>query len=126
MPNVWLRAAIYLNQQKRLCTQEMAVCASAVVVILVWSMIIYHPSHAEVVVKFQIFNYCAEPVIEVNQIAAIVKSIIIKWGLIVVKEVPQSNLQQPQSNVLALLKKELDVEIEPSILADVVITTNNT
>ena len=76
--------------------------------------------------KYQIFNYSAEPVIEVNQIAAIVKCIIIKWGLIVVKEAPQSSLQQPPSNVLALLKKELDVEIEPSILADVVITTNNT
>jgi len=88
-------------------------------------MIIYHPSHAEVVVKFLIFNYSVELVIEVNQIAAIVKYIIIKWGLIVVKEVPQSSLQQPPSNVLALLKKELDVEIEPSILADVVITTNN-
>ena len=75
--------------------------------------------------KFQIFNYSAEPVIEVNQIAAIVKYIIIKLELIVVKEVPQSSLQQPPSNVLALLKKELDVEIEPSILADVVITTNN-
>jgi len=126
VPIVWLRAAIYLNQQKRLCTQEMAVCASAVVVILVWSMIIYHRFLAEVVVKFLIFNYCAGLVIEVNQIAAIVKYTIIKWGLIVVKEVPQSNLQQPQSNVLELLKKELDVEIEPSILADVVITTNNT
>ena len=76
--------------------------------------------------KCQIFNYSAGLVIEVNQIAAIVKYTIIKLGLIVVKEVPQSNLQQPQSNVLALLKKELDVEIEPSILADVVITTNNT
>jgi len=76
-------------------------------------------------VKFQIFNYSVELVIEVNQIAAIVKCIIIKWGLIVVKEVPQSSLQQPPSNVLALLKKELDVEIEQSILADVVITTNN-
>ena len=75
--------------------------------------------------RFQIFNYSAEPVIEVNQIAAIVKYIIIKWGLIVVKETPQSSLKQPPSNVLALLKKELDVEIEPSILADVVITTNN-
>jgi len=89
-------------------------------------MIIYHRFLAEVVVKFLIFNYCAGLVIEVNQIAAIVKYTIIKWGLIVVKEVPQSNLQQPQSNVLELLKKELDVEIEPSILADVVITTNNT
>ena len=79
----------------------------------------------EEVVKYQIFNYSAEPVIEVNQIAAIVKYTIIKWGLIVVKEVPQSSLKQPPSNVLALLKKELDVEIEPSILADVVITTNN-
>ena len=88
-------------------------------------MIIYHPSHAEVVVKFLIFNYSAEPVIEVNQIAAIVKYTIIKLGLIVVKEAPQSSLQQPPSNVLALLKKELDVEIEQSILADVVITTNN-
>ena len=76
--------------------------------------------------KCQIFNYSAEPVIEVNQIAAIVKCILIKWGLIVVKEVPQSRLKQPPSNVLALLKKELDVEIEQSILADVVITTNNT
>ena len=76
--------------------------------------------------KCQIFNYSAELVIEVNQIAAIVKCTIIKWGLIVVKEAPQSSLQQPPSNVLELLKKELDVEIEPSILADVVITTNNT
>ena len=75
--------------------------------------------------KFLIFNYSAEPVIEVNQIAAIVKYIIIKWGLIVVKEVPQSSLKQPPSNVLEPLKKELDVEIEPSIIADVVITTNN-
>ena len=89
-------------------------------------MIIYHRFLAEVVVKFLIFNYCAGLVIEVNQIAAIVKYTIIKLGLIVVKEVPQSNLQQPPSNVLALLKKELDVEIEQSILADVVITTNNT
>jgi hypothetical protein len=88
-------------------------------------MIIYHPSHAEVAVKCQIFNYSAEPVIEVNQIAAIVKYTIIKLGLIVVKEVPQSNLQQPQSNVLALLKKELDVEIEQSTLVVDVITTNN-
>ena len=76
--------------------------------------------------KCQIFNYSVELVIEVNQIAAIVKCITIKWGLIVVKEAPQSSLKQPPSNVLALLKKELDVEIEPSILADVVITTNNT
>ena len=76
--------------------------------------------------KFQIFNYCAGLVIEVNQIAAIVKYIIIKWGLIVVKEAPQSNLQQPPSNALALLKKELDVEIEQSILVVDVITTNNT
>ena len=126
MPIVWLRAAIYLNQQKRLCTQEMAVCASAVVVILVWSMIIYHRFLAEVVVKFQIFNYSVELVIEVNQIAAIVKCIIIKWGLIVVKEVPQSRLKQPPSNVLEPLKKELDVEIEQSILVVDVITTNNT
>jgi hypothetical protein len=76
-------------------------------------------------VKFQIFNYSAEPVIEVNQIAAIVKYIIIKLELIVVKEVPQSSLQQPPSNVLELQKKELDVKIGQSILADVVITTNN-
>jgi hypothetical protein len=76
-------------------------------------------------VKFQIFNYCAGLVIEVNQIAAIVKCIIIKWGLIVVKEVPQSSLQQPPSNVLELLKKELDVKIEQSILVADVITTNN-
>lgn len=75
--------------------------------------------------KFQIFNYSAEPVIEVNQIAAIVKYIIIKLELIVVKEVPQSSLQQPPSNVLELQKKELDVKIGQSILADVVITTNN-
>ena len=76
--------------------------------------------------RFQIFNYSVELVIEVNQIAAIVKCIIIKWGLIVVKEVPQSRLKQPPSNVLEPLKKELDVETEPSILADVVITTDNT
>jgi hypothetical protein len=76
-------------------------------------------------VKFQIFNYSAEPVIEVNQIAAIVKYIIIKLELIVVKEVPQSSLQQPPSNVLELQKKELDVKIGQSILADVVIITNN-
>ena len=75
--------------------------------------------------KFQIFNYCAGLVIEVNQIAAIVKCIIIKWGLIVVKEAPQSSLQQPPSNVLELLKKELDVKIEQSILVADVITTNN-
>ena len=75
--------------------------------------------------KFQIFNYSAEPVIEVNQIAAIVKYIIIKLELIVVKEVPQSSLQQPPSNVLELQKNELDVKIGQSILADVVITTNN-
>ena len=75
--------------------------------------------------KFQIFNYGAGLVIEVNQIAAIVKCIIIKWGLIVVKEVPQSSLQQPPSNVLELLKKELDVKIEQSILVADVITTNN-
>jgi hypothetical protein len=79
----------------------------------------------EVAVKFQIFNYSAELVTEVNQMAAIVKYIIIKLELIVVKEVPQSSLQQPPSNVLELLKKELDVEIGQSILADVVITTNN-
>ena len=76
--------------------------------------------------KFLIFNYSVELVIEVNQIAAIAKYTIIKLGLIVVKEVPQSSLKQPPSNVLEPLKKELDVEIEPSILADVVITTNNT
>jgi len=70
----------------------MAVCASAVVVILVWSMIIYHRFLAEVAVKCQIFNYSAEPVIGVNQIAAIVKYIIIKLELIVVKEVPQNSL----------------------------------
>ena len=89
-------------------------------------MIIYHPFLAVVAVKYQIFNYSAEPVIEVNQIAAIVKYIIIKLELIVVKEVPQSSLQQPPGNVLELLKKELDVEIGQSILADVVIITNNT
>jgi hypothetical protein len=88
-------------------------------------MIIYHPSHAEVVVKFLIFNYSAEPVIEVNQIAAIVKYTIIKWGLIVVKEVQLNNLQPQQYNVLEQLKKGLDVKIEQSIQADVVITTNN-
>ena len=76
--------------------------------------------------KCQTFNYCAGLVIEVNQIAAIVKCIIIKWGLIVVKEVPQSNLKQPPSNVLALLKKELDAETEQSILVGDVITTDNT
>ena len=76
--------------------------------------------------RFQIFNYSVELVTEVNQIAAIVKCITIKWGLIVVKEVPQSSLQQRPSNVLEPLKKELDVEIEQSILADVVITTDNT
>ena len=76
--------------------------------------------------RCQIFNYSAEPVIEVNQIAAIVKYIIIKLGLIVVKEAPQSSLQQPPSNVLALLKKELDVEIEQSILVVDVIITDNT
>ena len=76
--------------------------------------------------KFQIFNYSAELVIEVNQIAAIVKCILIKWGLIVVKEVPQSRLKQPPSNVLEPLKKELDVEIEQSILVVDVITTDNT
>tara|TARA_B110000240_G_C13254088_1_gene348744 strand:+ start:74 stop:319 length:246 start_codon:yes stop_codon:yes gene_type:complete len=80
----------------------------------------------EEVVKYQIFNYSAEPVIEVNQIAAIVKYTIIKWGLIVVKEIQLNNPQPQQYNVLALLKKELDVKIEQSILADVVITTNNT
>ena len=75
--------------------------------------------------KFQIFNYSAEPVIEVNQIAAIVKCTIVKWGLIVVKEVPQSNLKQPPSNVLVPLKKELDVETEQSIpVADAIITNN--
>ena len=75
--------------------------------------------------KFQIFNYCAGLVIEVNQIAAIVKYTIIKWGLIVVKEVPQSSLKQPPSNVLEPLKKELDVETEQSIpVADVIITNN--
>jgi hypothetical protein len=89
-------------------------------------MITYHPFLAEVAVRFQIFNYSVELVIEVNQIAAIVKCIIIKWGLIVVKETPQSSLKQPPSNVLEPLKKELDVETEPSILADVVITTDNT
>jgi len=77
-------------------------------------------------VKFQIFNYSVELVIEVNQIAAIVKCIIIKWGLIVVKEVPQSRLKQPPSNVLEPLKKELDVEIEQSILVVDVIITDNT
>ena len=79
----------------------------------------------EVAVKFQIFNYSAELVTEVNQMAAIVKYIIIKLELIVVKEVPQSSLQQPPSNVLELLKKELDVKIEQSILVADVITTNN-
>ena len=73
--------------------------------------------------RFQIFNYSVELVIEVNQIAAIVKCIIIKWGLIVVKEAPQRSLQQPPSNVLVPLKKELDVEIGQSIpVADVIIT----
>ena len=76
--------------------------------------------------KFQIFNYCAGLVIEVNQIAAIVKCIIIKWGLIVVKEAPQRSLQQPPSNVLVLLKKELDVKIEQNIPVADVITINNT
>ena len=76
--------------------------------------------------KFQIFNYSAELVIEVNQIAAIVKCIIIKWGLIVVKEAPQNSLKQPPSNVLEPLKKELDVETEQSILVVDVITTDNT
>ena len=75
--------------------------------------------------RFQIFNYSVELVIEVNQIAAIVKCIIIKWGLIVVKEAPQSSLKQPPSNALALLKKELDVETEQSIPVADVITTNN-
>ena len=42
--------------------------------------------------KFQIFNYSAEPVIGVNQIAAIVKYIIIKLESIDVKEVPQNSL----------------------------------
>lgn len=76
--------------------------------------------------KFQIFNYSVELVIEVNLIAAIVKCITIKWGLIVVKEAPQNSLKQPPSNVLALLKKALDVEIEQSILVVDVITTDNT
>jgi hypothetical protein len=89
-------------------------------------MIIYHPSHAEVVVKFLIFNYSAGLAIEVNQIAAIVKCIIIKWGLIVVKEVPQSSLKQLPSNVLEPLKKELDVETEQRILVVDVIITDNT
>jgi len=77
-------------------------------------------------VRFQIFNYSVELVIEVNQIAAIVKCITIKWGLIVVKEAPQNSLKQPPSNVLEPLKKELDVEIEQSILVVDVITTDNT
>jgi|TARA_B100000768_G_scaffold18474_1_gene16752 hypothetical protein len=89
-------------------------------------MIIYHPSHAEVVVKFLIFNYSAGLAIEVNQIAAIVKCIIIKWGLIVVKEVPQSILKQLRSNVLEPLKKELDVGTEQRILVVDVIITDNT
>jgi hypothetical protein len=89
-------------------------------------MIIYHPSHAEVAVKCQIFNSSAEPVIEVNQIAAIVKYTIIKLGLIVVKEAPQSSLKQPPSNVLEPLKKELDVETEQRILVVDVIITDNT
>ena len=76
--------------------------------------------------KCQTFNYFVELVIEVNQIAAIVKCITIKWGLIVVKEVPQSNLKQPPSNALALLKKELDAETEQSILVGDVIITDNT
>ena len=76
--------------------------------------------------RFQIFNYSVELVIEVNQIAAIVKCIIIKWGLIVVKEAPQRSLQQPPSNVLVLLKKELDVKIEQNIPVADVITTNKT
>ena len=75
--------------------------------------------------KFLIFNYSAGLAIEVNQIAAIVKCIIIKWGLIVVKKVPQSSLKQPPSNVLVLLKKELDVKIEQNIpVVDVIITDN--
>ena len=76
--------------------------------------------------KCQTFNYYAGLAIEVNQIAAIVKCIIIKWGLIVVKEVPQNSLKQPPSNVLVLLKKELDAETEQSILVGDVITTDNT
>ena len=76
--------------------------------------------------KCQIFNYSVELVIEVNQIAAIVKCITIKWGLIVVKEAPQSSLKQPPSNVPELLKKELDVETEQRILVVDVIITDNT
>jgi hypothetical protein len=89
-------------------------------------MTIYLRFLAEVVVKFQIFNYYAEHVIEVNQIVAIVKYIIIKWELIVVKEIQLNNPQPQQYNVLELLKKEQDVKIEQSIQADVVIITNNT
>lgn len=76
--------------------------------------------------KFLIFNYSAGLAIEVNQIAAIVKCIIIKWGLIVVKEVPQSILKQLRSNVLEPLKKELDVGTEQRILVVDVIITDNT
>ena len=76
--------------------------------------------------KCQTFNCSVELVIEVNQIAAIVKYIIIKWVLIVVKETPQSSLKQPPSNVLEPLKKELDVGTEQRILVVDVIITDNT
>ena len=75
--------------------------------------------------KFQIFNYYVEHVIEVSQIVAIVMYIIIKWGLIVVKEIQLNNPQPQRYNVPEQLKKGLDVKIELNILADAVITTNN-
>jgi hypothetical protein len=74
---------------------------------------------------FQIFNYYVEHVIEVNQIVAIVKCIIKKLGLIVVKKIQLNNLQLPQDNVLEPLKKGLDVKIEQSTQAGIVIITNN-
>tara|TARA_B110000037_G_scaffold163717_1_gene185020 strand:- start:423 stop:653 length:231 start_codon:yes stop_codon:yes gene_type:complete len=74
---------------------------------------------------FQIFNYYVEDVIEVNQIVAIVMCIIKKLGLIVVKKIQLNNLQLPQDNVLEPLKKGLDVKIEQSTQAGIVIITNN-
>jgi hypothetical protein len=76
------------------------------------------------VAKYQIFNYYASHVIEVNQIVVFVRFITEQLELIVVMDRKQRNQRLLLHNVQEQPRKEQDVKTEQQIVAVVVIYTN--
>ena len=76
------------------------------------------------VAKYQIFNYYASHVIEVNQIVVFVRFITEQLELIVVMDRKQRNQRLLLHNVQEQQRKEQDVKTEQQIVAVVVIYTN--